>query len=82
MSVEWEAKKAEFETLDARELSGHFLPAIQKKAAGLKAGQGLRIIQGFEPVPLYAALRPMGFEHDTVKVSDDEYHVYFHKSGG
>jgi len=76
---EWMDRKDEFETLDVRELRGNFLPMIQKRAASLSVGQGLCIIQRFEPVPLYTVLGEMGFEHATVQVSDDEYHVYFYK---
>lgn len=72
--------REEFEIVDVRELRGNFLPLVQKQAAALTVGQGLRIIQSFEPAPLYAVLGDMGFEHETVKVSDDEYHVYFHRA--
>ncbi len=80
MGLEWMDNKDEFEIVDVRELRGNFLPLVQKKATALTVGQGLRIIQSFEPAPLYAVLGDMGFEHETVKVSDDEYHVYFHKT--
>jgi len=46
-------------------MHSNFLPMIQKKAAALEVGQGLHIIQSFEPVPLYAVLGGMGFEHET-----------------
>jgi alkylhydroperoxidase/carboxymuconolactone decarboxylase family protein YurZ len=80
MSVEWKDKQADFEIVDVRQLRGNFLPLIQKKAAALQVGQGLRIIQSFEPVPLYAVLGEMGLEHETLQVSEDEYHVYFYKA--
>jgi len=77
---EWMDRKEEFETLDVRNLRGDFLPAIQKMAAGLSVGQGLRVVQRFEPVPLYTVLGEMGFEHAAVQVSDEEYHVFFYKA--
>ncbi len=66
-----------FTVKDVRELKGNFLPSILKKADSLKEGEGLCIIQSFEPIPLYSALGEMGFEHETEKISDSEYKVYF-----
>ncbi len=80
MSFVWMNKKDEFEIVDVRQLRGNFLPMIQKKAAALKVGQGLRVIQSFEPLPLYVVLSEMGFERETVQVSADEYQAYFYKA--
>lgn len=80
MSFAWMEKKDEFEVIDVRQLRGNFLPMIQKKAAELKENQGLCVIQSFEPVPLYAVLGDIGFEHETVKISNEEYHAYFYKA--
>jgi hypothetical protein len=77
---EWEKRKDSFEVRDVRKLKGNFLPSILKKAQSLEVGQGLCIIQGFEPIPLYSAMADLGFEHHTDKVSDTEYRVYFYKS--
>lgn len=79
MNSEWTDKKDEFEVVDVRELRGNFLPMIQKKAAALPVGQGLHVIQSFEPVPLYAVLGDMGFEHETVQEGEQTYHVYFYR---
>ena len=80
MSFTWMKKKDEFEVVDVRQLSGNFLPMIIKKAMTLKIGQGLCVIQSFEPLPLYAVLSDMGFEYETVQVSDEEYKVYFYRT--
>ena len=53
--------------------------ALKAKAAALKNGEGLHIIQTFEPVPLYPVLALMGFERHTEKVSSSEYHVWFYR---
>ena len=55
------------------------IPALNAKAAALKNGEGLHIIQTFEPVPLYPVLALMGFERHTEKVSGSEYHVWFYR---
>jgi len=78
MSYEnWKANVENFDTIDVRHIQGNFFPGIQKKAAALKEGEGLEIIQTFEPHPLYAALEKMGFEHHTEQTGDNEFHVYF-----
>lgn len=42
-------------------------------------GEGLKIIQTFEPHPLYGALEALGFEHHTEQVGDHEYHACFYR---
>ncbi len=64
--------------LDARQLSGFFLPAIVAKARLLKPEQVLLIKQNFEPAPLYAVLGKMGFLYRTQKI-DHYYESYFIK---
>lgn len=78
-SCDWKDKLGEFETMDVRHIQGNFFPAIQKKAAALEVGQGLEIVQTFEPHPLYAALEALGFAHCTEKTADGAYHAYFYR---
>ena len=75
----WKTKAASFQTVDVRSLQGNFFPGLRKKAASLKAGEGLHIIQRFEPYPLYAALEALGFEHHTERRGEAEFHVYFYR---
>ena len=42
--------------MDVRGKKMDFFPALKAKAAALKNGEGLHIIQTFEPVPLYPVL--------------------------
>ncbi len=80
MSYEnWKDKIGTFEVMDVRGKKMDFFPALKAKAAALKNGEGLHIIQTFEPVPLYPVLALMGFEHHTEKVSGSEYHVWFYR---
>ena len=80
MSYEnWKDKIGTFEVLDVRGKKLDFFPALKAKTAALKNGEGLHIIQTFEPVPLYPVLALMGFEHHTEKVSGSEYHVWFYR---
>lgn len=77
---EWLSKKETFEVFDVRTLKGNFLPIILKKAQEKSIGEGLCVIQSFEPIPLYSALADLGFEHECIKENDNEYKVYFYKT--
>jgi len=80
MKNEWQEKKESFEVVDVRELKGNFLPMVLTKAKKIQVGEGLCVIQSFEPIPLYSALSDLGFECLTDKISDNEYRVYFHRT--
>lgn len=80
MSYEnWKDKIGTFEVMDVRGKKLDFFPALKEKATALKNGEGLHIIQAFEPVPLYPVLALMGFERHTEKVGGSEYHVWFYR---
>lgn len=40
-------------------------------------GEGLHIIQTFEPHPLYAVMEGLGYEHHTEQRGEAEFHVWF-----
>ena len=75
----WKDKISTFEVMDVRGKKMDFFPALKAKAAALKNGEGLHIIQTLEPVPLYPVLALMGFVRHTEKVSGSEYHVWFYR---
>ena len=80
MSYEnWKEKTANFKKIDVRGVAGNFFPGLKKQAMALPVGEGLEVIQSFEPIPLYAVMEELGFERETEKVSDNEYHVYFYR---
>ncbi len=70
----------EFVTVDARVLEGFFLPKIIQTAKTLTGNQGLRVIQSFEPVPLYGVMEKEGWDHFTQKISEEEFHIYFFRT--
>lgn len=80
MATNWEDKKADFAVIDVRKLTGNFLPMILHKAQQVELHEGVCVVQSFEPKPLYSALRDLGFEHVTEKVSDHEYRAYFYRT--
>ena len=51
MEIEWKNKKETFEEVDARKLTGNFLPMVLSKAGKKAVGDGLCVIQSFEPIP-------------------------------
>lgn len=81
MSYEsWQNKTDDFEVMDVRGRKLDFFPELKAKAAALKNGEGLHIIQTFDPIPLYPVLALMGFEHHTEKASGNEYHIWFYRA--
>lgn len=68
------------EVMDVRKLKGNFLLSILKKARKLEVGKSLCIIQSFEPIPLYSAMKKLGYEYKTEKISDTEYKVCFYRN--
>lgn len=79
MAKEWESKKESFEVIDVRKLTSNFLPMIVNNARKVPIGEGICVVQSFEPIPLYSALADLGFEHVTEKVSDSGYRIYFYR---
>ncbi|MFH5835834.1 DUF2249 domain-containing protein [Proteiniclasticum sp. C24MP] len=77
MKQEWEDRISTFKVLDVRELEGNILPMILHQAESVEVGQGITIIQSFEPKPLYASMEKLGFTNHLEKVSPSEYKASF-----
>ena len=80
-NISWKDKMKEFQTIDVRHLHGNFFEGLKKKAEDLAVGQGLHIVQSFEPYPLYAVMEGLGYEHFTEKTGETEFHAYFYRMG-
>ena len=78
--ADWKDKTAEFKKIDVRGVAGNFLEGLKKQAASLPVGQGIEVIQTFEPIPLYEVMDILGYEHQTEKAADNEYHAYFYRT--
>ena len=76
---EWKGKTDGFKKVDVRGVAGNFLDGIRKQAAALPEGEGMEIVQTFEPIPLYEVMEILGYEHHTEKTADNEYHAYFYR---
>ena len=78
MSYEnWKNKAQGFQTVDVRHIQGSFFEGLKKRAEALEVGEGLHIIQIFEPHPLYAVMEGLGYEHHTEQRREAEFHVWF-----
>ncbi len=62
-------------TLDAREVDGEPFGAITAALEDLGAEEHLRLINSFEPEPLYAVLERRGFDYETTQIGENEWRV-------
>ncbi len=77
---DWKEKKSGFKKIDVRGIQGNFFPGLKKQAMDLPAGEGLEIVQSFEPIPLYEVMEDLGFEHFTEQAGSAELHAYFYRT--
>ena len=77
---EWFSQISSFKEMDVRNAQGNFFPALREQAAKMQIGEGLEIIQKFEPLPLYEVMDGLGFERLTKQLSENEWHVYFYRT--
>lgn len=77
---EWKDKTVGFKTIDVRGIQGNFFQGIKRQAMNLKRGEGLVIVQSFDPIPLYEVMEDLGYEYHTEKISDAEFHAYFFRA--
>jgi alkylhydroperoxidase/carboxymuconolactone decarboxylase family protein YurZ len=82
MALNEKRNRDNFEQIDVRKLTVNFLPGLLARAAKVEVGDGICVIQSFEPIPLYSAMKDLGFDHETEKISDDEYRVFFTRVEG
>lgn len=76
---DWKDKTVEFKTVDVRGIQGNFFRGLKKQAMGLSIGQGLEVVQSFDPIPLYEVMEDLGYEHHTEQTGDTEFHAYFYR---
>ncbi len=71
-------------TLDVRDdlhRGAEPFPRIMQAVGCLSAGQGLRLLTNFEPLPLYAVLGKQGFAHRAVRHGEGDWEVLFSPQG-
>ena len=80
MEDEWMQYSSSFEAIDLREIEGHFFSRFYPKAEELNKGEGLHVIQNFEPLPLYDTMTKLGYLRHTEKRNDGTYDIYFYRA--
>ena len=78
--MDWKDKIDSFKKIDVRGIQGNFFQGIKKQAMQLQAGNGLEIVQSFDPIPLYEVMEGLGYEHYTEQKGDAEFHAYFYRT--
>ncbi len=78
--IDWKNKTASFKRIDVRGMQGNFFPGLKMQATKAAVGEGMVIIQSFEPIPLYEVMEDLGFERHTEQVSEAEFHTYFYRT--
>jgi NitT/TauT family transport system substrate-binding protein len=76
---EWFSDRETFTVMNVIGSEEDPLAEIMKKAQSIKAGDGFKLIQIFEPIPLINMLNSLGFEHYTEQINDFKYEVFFYK---
>jgi len=61
--------------LDVRDRDDPPFPIISDALDDLGPDESLLLVNSFEPEPLYDVLADRGFDHETERVDDDEWHV-------
>ncbi len=77
---DWKEKTKDFKVVDVRGVAGNFFAGLKGQAIKTPVGNGLEIIQTFEPIPLYDVMDQLGFERHTEKKAENEFHVYFYRT--
>ena len=78
--MDWKEKTSEFKKIDVRGIQGNYFAGLKDQAMKLNAGEGLEVVQSFDPIPLYEVMEGLGFEHYTEKKGNAEYHAYFYRA--
>ena len=78
--ADWKDKTTDFKKIDVRGIQGNFFQGLKKQAMKTPVGEGLEIVQSFDPIPLYDVMEGLGFERHTVQVNENEFHAYFYRT--
>ena len=78
--MDWKDKAEGFKKIDVRGIQSNFFAGLKNQAMKLGVGEGMEVIQSFDPIPLYEVMEGLGFEHHTEKKGDAEFHAYFYRT--
>ena len=77
--MNWKNRIDTFQKVDVRGVAGNFFPGLKKQAEALNVGEGMEIIQTFDPLPLYEVMTGLGYEYFTEQTGPSEFHIYFYR---
>ena len=78
--TDWKDKTEGFKIIDVRGIQGNFFAGIKNQAMKLGVGEGMEVVQSFDPIPLYEVMEGLGFEHHTEQKGEAEFHAYFYRT--
>ena len=78
--MDWKDKTEGFKKIDVRGIQGNFFAGLKNQAMKLGVGEGMEVIQSFDPIPLYEVMEGLGFEHYTEQKGEAEFHAYFYRT--
>ncbi len=78
--LDWKDEAVNFKAIDVRGVQGNFFQGLKKQAMELSVGEGLEVIQSFDPIPLYEVMEGLGFDYHTEQIGDAEFHAYFYRT--
>ncbi len=78
--TDWKDRTESFKKIDVRGVQGNFFPGLRRQAEAIPEGEGLEIVQSFEPIPLYEVMDGLGYERHTEQRGDAEFHVFFYRA--
>jgi len=61
--------------LDVRDVDGEPFEQIMNALDAVGESEALRLVNSFEPVPLYDVLSKKGYRYEAEQVADEEWHV-------
>ncbi len=75
---EWLVDRESFPEMNVIGSEEDPLADIMKKAQNIKVGEGFKLVQIFEPIPLINMLNSLNFDHYTEQINDFKYEIYFY----
>ena len=78
--MNWKDKVEGFKKVDVRGVVGNFFPGLKKQVSAIPEGEGVTIIQTFDPIPLYEVMEDLGFESHTEQIDKTEFHAHFYRA--
>ena len=61
-------------------MARNFFPGLKKQVSAIPEGEGVTIIQTFDPIPLYEVMEDLGFESHTEQIDKTEFHAHFYRA--